>query len=184
MSLWRIASPVLRGSKYNECLRPDRIPPDTALRQLLWSVNATPQHRQQWRGSFYLLGRRSPLCIFSHAHLHLSRLEWSSIFACKAAVLHCQQVHCWLIPAKIAPSQHASLDDTRFLRSPAMSTIAITKAEPGELLIKVQYVSLNPTDCMLPIAIPAQDWCIPTQINTRPWHFPPAKSSAAISPDR
>lgn len=35
---------------------------------------------------------------------------------------------------------------TRFLRSPALSTIPIPKQEPGELLIKVAYVSLNPTD--------------------------------------
>lgn len=36
---------------------------------------------------------------------------------------------------------------TRFLRGPAVSTIPIPKQEPGELLIKVAYVSLNPTDC-------------------------------------
>lgn len=36
---------------------------------------------------------------------------------------------------------------TRFLRSPALSTIPIPQPEPGELLIKVAYVSLNPTDC-------------------------------------
>ncbi|MCJ1246727.1 hypothetical protein MMC30_003936 [Trapelia coarctata] len=35
---------------------------------------------------------------------------------------------------------------TRFLRSPALSEIPIPQPEPGELLIKVAYVALNPTD--------------------------------------
>ncbi|MCJ1239661.1 hypothetical protein MMC14_007659 [Varicellaria rhodocarpa] len=35
---------------------------------------------------------------------------------------------------------------TRFLRSPIISTIPIPKQEPNELLVKVAYVSLNPTD--------------------------------------
>ena len=37
---------------------------------------------------------------------------------------------------------------TRFLRSPVVSTIPIPKQEPNELLVKVAYVSLNPTDCV------------------------------------
>ncbi|KAL3428072.1 zinc-binding dehydrogenase [Phlyctema vagabunda] len=44
---------------------------------------------------------------------------------------------------------------TRFLRSPCLSTIAIPTPSPSELLIKVAYVSLNPTDCE---SIPALTW--------------------------
>ena len=36
---------------------------------------------------------------------------------------------------------------TRFLRSPVFYTIPIPKPEANELLVKVAYVSLNPTDC-------------------------------------
>ena len=36
---------------------------------------------------------------------------------------------------------------TRFLRSPCLYKIPIPKPKPTELLIKVAYVSLNPTDC-------------------------------------
>lgn len=37
---------------------------------------------------------------------------------------------------------------TRFLRSPASSTIPIPTPASNEILIKVAYVSLNPTDCL------------------------------------
>ena len=37
---------------------------------------------------------------------------------------------------------------TRFLRAPALYTISVPNPEPGELQIKVAYVSLNPTDCL------------------------------------
>ena len=40
---------------------------------------------------------------------------------------------------------------TRFLRSPALSTLRVPTPEPGELLIKVAFVALNPTDCMYTI---------------------------------
>ena len=36
---------------------------------------------------------------------------------------------------------------TRFLRAPAVYNIPLPVPEPGELQIKVAYVSLNPTDC-------------------------------------
>ena len=36
---------------------------------------------------------------------------------------------------------------TRFLRAPAIYNISVPAPEPGELQIKVAYVSLNPTDC-------------------------------------
>lgn len=35
---------------------------------------------------------------------------------------------------------------TRFLRSPALYTIAIPTPTATEILVKVAYVSLNPTD--------------------------------------
>lgn len=35
---------------------------------------------------------------------------------------------------------------TRFLRSPALSTIPLPIPGPTEILVKVAYVSLNPTD--------------------------------------
>ena len=38
---------------------------------------------------------------------------------------------------------------TRFLRAPALSNISVPQPEPGELQVKVAYVSLNPTDCVL-----------------------------------
>lgn len=37
---------------------------------------------------------------------------------------------------------------TRFLRAPGLYSIAVPDPGPGELQIKVAYVSLNPTDCM------------------------------------
>lgn len=36
---------------------------------------------------------------------------------------------------------------TRFLRAPGLFDISVPKPGPGELQIKVAYVSLNPTDC-------------------------------------
>jgi NADPH:quinone reductase-like Zn-dependent oxidoreductase len=36
---------------------------------------------------------------------------------------------------------------TRFLRSPALARISIPAPGPDEVLIKVAWVSLNPTDC-------------------------------------
>lgn len=36
---------------------------------------------------------------------------------------------------------------TRFLRSPALYTISIPTPTATEILVKVAYVSLNPTDC-------------------------------------
>ena len=35
---------------------------------------------------------------------------------------------------------------SRFLRGPSVATIAVAKPEPDELLIKVAFVALNPTD--------------------------------------
>ena len=45
---------------------------------------------------------------------------------------------------------------TRFLRAPAIYNISVPAPEPGELQIKVAYVSLNPTDCkyLLDIKLP------------------------------
>lgn len=43
---------------------------------------------------------------------------------------------------------------TRFLRAPGLSNISVPQPEPGELQVKVAYVSLNPTDCVFhPILI-------------------------------
>jgi len=38
---------------------------------------------------------------------------------------------------------------TRFLRAPTIYTISVPKPEVGQLLVKVAYVSLNPTDCIV-----------------------------------
>ena len=46
---------------------------------------------------------------------------------------------------------------TRFLRSPALSTISIPTPAPTEILVKVAYVSLNPTDCLHSLLQPQQD---------------------------
>lgn len=36
---------------------------------------------------------------------------------------------------------------SRFLRSPVLSRIPVPQPETDELLIKVAYVAINPTDC-------------------------------------
>lgn len=46
---------------------------------------------------------------------------------------------------------------TRFLRSPALYTISIPTPAPSEILVKVAYVSLNPTDCLQSLLKPQQD---------------------------
>lgn len=40
---------------------------------------------------------------------------------------------------------------TRFLRAPALFDISVPNLGPGELQIKVAYISLNPTDCTSPL---------------------------------
>jgi NADPH:quinone reductase-like Zn-dependent oxidoreductase len=41
---------------------------------------------------------------------------------------------------------------TRILRGPGLTSVQVPKPEPGELQIKVAYVSLNPTDCSTPVS--------------------------------
>jgi NADPH:quinone reductase-like Zn-dependent oxidoreductase len=69
---------------------------------------------------------------------------------------------------------------TRFLRSPALTRIKIPTPEPDELLIKVAYVSLNPTDCQSSsylMSIHEGDYKAynNTQTSMRAWLSHPAK---------
>ena len=41
----------------------------------------------------------------------------------------------------------------RFLRAPAIYNISGPAPDPGELEIKVAYVSLDPADCMYPLNV-------------------------------
>ncbi len=65
---------------------------------------------------------------------------------------------------------------TRFLRAPALYNISVPSPEPGELQIKVAYVSLNPTDCICPL--------MKTMLSSHRWSFVDKHASMSLPPSR